>query len=195
MLKGALHTHTTKSDGKLEPLALLRVYRDLGFDFVALTDHDFLMPRNAYAEVPDSFEDMLVFQGIERTIFARGYLHYNEITGDEEVLNIFNHPAEYGFSVAQMLERLELVEERVPIHAVEVSEKGFYTPAYDIPDIPQPKVVSDDAHTRDMCGRAWVEVDCPKDKDTILRAIKAGQAKNVYKAVAQEPIQWNPRAG
>ena len=35
-LKGALHTHTTCSDGELTPLELLRVYRDLGFDFVAL---------------------------------------------------------------------------------------------------------------------------------------------------------------
>ena len=184
LLKGALHTHTTKSDGKLQPLELLRVYRDLDFDFVALTDHDFLLRPNAYAEVPAEFEGMLVFQGVERTVFARGYVHVNEIKGDAEILRIFNHPAEYGFTVPQMLERLAEVREKLHIDAIEVSEKGFYTPEYDVESIDLPKVVSDDAHTKDMCGRAWVEVPVEKGKDAILRAIKAGAAQLRYRAVA-----------
>lgn len=183
-LKGALHTHTTKSDGKLTPLELLRVYRDLGFDFVALTDHDFLLRPNAYAEVPEVFEGMLVFQGVERTVFARGYVHVNEIRGEAEVLRVFNHPAEYGFSVPQMLERIAEVRAKMPIDALEVSEKGFYTPEYDSAEIDLPKVVSDDAHTREMCGRAWVEVACAREKDAIIRAIKAGDARLQYRAVA-----------
>lgn len=183
-LKGALHTHTTKSDGKLTPPELLRVYRDLGFDFVALTDHDFLKRPNAYVDVPDEFEGMLVFKGEEKTVFARGYLHVNVIPGDDEVLRVFNHPAEYGFSVPRLLERLDEVRAMMTIDALEVSEKGFYTPEYDREDIPLPKVVSDDAHTRDMCGRAWIEVPAPREKDAILRAIKAGQAACRYRAVA-----------
>lgn len=189
MLKGALHCHTTKSDGKLTPDEVLRTHRDQGYDFIALTDHDFLMMPNAYRDVPDDFEGMLVFKGVERTIFARGYLHYNEIRGDAEVLNIFNHPAEYDFTVPQMLERLAEVRRSVEIHACEVSEKGFYTPAYDIPEIDVPKVVSDDSHTRDAIGRAWIEVDCARDKDVILRAIKAGDVKKVYHATAHA-TQW-----
>lgn len=99
MLKGALHVHTTCSDGTMTPGEALRVYRDLGFDFIALTDHDYLMKPNAYREVPDSFEGMLVFKGIERTVFCNGYLHINEIPGDKEVLRIYNHPAEYPLTV------------------------------------------------------------------------------------------------
>ena len=193
-LKGALHCHTTKSDGKLTPDEVLKVYRDLGFDFIALTDHDFLMMPNAYKDVPDEFQGMLVFKGIERTIFARGYLHYNEITGKDEVLNIFNHPAEYDFTVPQMLERIAEVEEKVDIHAMEVSQKGYYTEEYDIPEIPQPKVVSDDSHTRDMCGRAWVWVDAEKEHDAILRAIKAGKVAIEYKWVAQQAA-WTNEGG
>lgn len=172
-LKGALHAHTTKSDGKLTPEEVLRVYRDLDFDFLALTDHDFLLRPNAYAEVPDEFEGMVVFKGMEKTVFARGYLHVNVIPGVEEILRVFNHPAEYGFSVPRMLERLEEVRAQLPIDAIEVSEKGFYTPEYDIDEIQLPKVVSDDSHTRDMCGRAWIEVVAAKEKDAIIRAIKA----------------------
>ena len=40
MLRGALHCHTTKSDGLREPAELLRSYAGKGYDFVALTDHD-----------------------------------------------------------------------------------------------------------------------------------------------------------
>jgi len=183
-LKGALHTHTTKSDGKLPPMEVLEVYRALGFDFIALTDHDFLMMPNAYNDVPDEFEGMLVFKGVERTVFARGYVHVNALQGVEEQLNIFNHPAEYGFSFEQTCERLAELREKMDIHAIEVSSKGFYTPEYDVPEIALPKVVSDDSHTRDMCGRAWIEVACGRDKDEILRAIKRGEARLVYRSVA-----------
>ncbi|MBQ9010134.1 MAG: PHP domain-containing protein [Clostridia bacterium] len=39
LLKGALHAHTTRSDGLMTPEALLEYYESLGYDFVALTDH------------------------------------------------------------------------------------------------------------------------------------------------------------
>lgn len=38
-LKGNLHTHSTRSDGKLSPEAVCEAYRDAGYDFLALTDH------------------------------------------------------------------------------------------------------------------------------------------------------------
>src|SRR5574340_1192323 len=38
--KGGLHTHSTGSDGKLDPAALARYYRAADYDFLALTDHD-----------------------------------------------------------------------------------------------------------------------------------------------------------
>jgi len=39
---------------------------------------------------------------------------------------------------------------------------------------------SDDSHTRLGCGRAWIELDCAKNKDSILRAIKEGAYSNCY---------------
>lgn len=185
-LKGALHTHTTCSDGRLTPLEVLRAYRDLGYDFVALTDHDFLVKPDAYAALPDRFEDMLVFKGVEKTVFARGYVHVNVIPGREETLHVFNHPAEYGYSVAQLLERIALVQQNMPLHAIEVTAKGFYTPEYDIESLALPKVASDDSHTRDMCGRAWITVQAEREHDAVLRAIKAGQARIHYGAVARQ---------
>ena len=37
--RGNLHTHSTLSDGALEPKEVCRWYRDEGYDFISLTDH------------------------------------------------------------------------------------------------------------------------------------------------------------
>ena len=37
--KGNLHTHTTRSDGRKSPEEVMALYRDHGYDFLALTDH------------------------------------------------------------------------------------------------------------------------------------------------------------
>ncbi|MBN1343455.1 MAG: hypothetical protein JXQ73_12280 [Phycisphaerae bacterium] len=199
-LKGALHAHSTCGDGDLSPGDVLRVHRDLGFDFVALTDHDFLMRPGTYERegVPDEFEGMLVFKGVERTVFARGYLHVNEIPGRREVLHVFNHPAEYDLTVEEVIDRIQEIRRSMPIHAVEVTLKGFYTPEYDTDAIPYPKIASDDSHTREGCGRAWVEVSCPRERDAILGAIKNGQAQIRHTWTATQsawPNQGGPHRG
>lgn len=194
MLKGALHIHTTCSDGALLPEEALRVYRGLGFDFAALTDHDFLMKPGAYDGLPEEFEGMLIFKGVEKTIFARGYVHVNLIFGERETLHIYNHPAEYAISVAQAVDQLQELERTIPIHAVDVTAKGFYTPEFDIEAIPHPKVASDDSHTREGCGRAWIEVDCAKEKDVIIRAIKEGRARMRCNGTARQAA-WPKQGG
>ena len=37
--KGNMHMHTTESDGVLDPVAAIGVYREAGYDFIAITDH------------------------------------------------------------------------------------------------------------------------------------------------------------
>src|SRR5688572_7579106 len=39
-LRGNLHTHSTRSDGRIPPQEVIRRYADLGYDFLALSDHD-----------------------------------------------------------------------------------------------------------------------------------------------------------
>ena len=177
VLKGALHTHSTCSDGELTPAEVVDVYSKLGFDFVALTDHDFLMKPGCYDGLPESSNGTLIFPAVELTVFQRGYLHITRIRGDREEIHIFNHPAEYDMTLDQITERLTKIKETIPIDAVEVTAKGFYTPEYDVDELPYPKVAADDSHTEFGCGRAWVEVECEKDKDAIIRAIKEGKAK------------------
>lgn len=56
--KGNLHAHTTVSDGKRTPEALMREYADHGYDFLALTDH-----RKVGGE--QRCGEMLVLPGVE----------------------------------------------------------------------------------------------------------------------------------
>ena len=60
MLRGALHCHTTRSDGQREPAELLRSFAQKGYDFVALTDHD---RYNFINYAPDT--GLLVIPGVE----------------------------------------------------------------------------------------------------------------------------------
>ena len=39
MLKGGLHCHTTRSDGKVDPADVIRLHARNGYDFLAITDH------------------------------------------------------------------------------------------------------------------------------------------------------------
>ena len=46
MLKGALHCHTTRSDGRGTPEEVIAKHADHGYDFMALTDHRFYNRKN-----------------------------------------------------------------------------------------------------------------------------------------------------
>ena len=54
-LKGNLHTHTTLSDGTAPTEEVIEMYRDDGYDFLALTDHDIFNPGS-----PDGDEMILL---------------------------------------------------------------------------------------------------------------------------------------
>ncbi|MCD6570686.1 MAG: PHP domain-containing protein [Deltaproteobacteria bacterium] len=179
-LKGQLHIHTTYSDGKLTPQEAADIYSNLGFDFIAFTDHDHLLKPSYRSAIKAVKTDLIVFYGIELTVFEKGYVHVNMIEGDGEILHVFNHPADYGFSLKQTIERISAIAKRYPLDAVEVTDHGFYTPEFDVPEIDYPKIASDDSHTHIGCGRAWIELDCKKDKDSILYAIKGGDFWNCY---------------
>ena len=52
MLKGGLHCHTTRSDGRGEPDEVIRYHYQHGYDFLAITDHRNYNYKNFAPEVP-----------------------------------------------------------------------------------------------------------------------------------------------
>ena len=176
-LKGNLHIHTHFSDGANSPQEMAAIYHDLGYDFVAITDHNYLIKPQYWESIPDHNGSLIVFKGIELEYPPLRYQHIGKIIGDEEVLYVFNHPQQYRLSIQEVIRQIILISQDIPIHGLEVTDKGVYTKMYDTPEIPLPKIASDDAHTWDQCGRAWVEVQSRRDRDCILRAIKEGNCR------------------
>ena len=180
LLKGCLHTHTTCSDGKLSPQEVANEYESRGYDFIAFTDHDYLLKPN-YREIYGQVKtDMMIFYGIELSVFVNGNIHVSKIEGDNEVLHIFNHIGEYDFTPEQLLARLAELEKMYPIDAVEITTKGYREMVFEELNIAHPKIASDDSHTRVGIGRAWIELDANREKDSIIRAIKEGKSWNCY---------------
>ena len=69
--RGNLHTHTTNSDGDSPPDVVVAWYRDAGYDFLVITDHDFVTLPADHASVAGR---MLLVAGEEVTA---GSIHVN----------------------------------------------------------------------------------------------------------------------
>lgn len=52
--KGNMHTHTTNSDGDQEPYLVAKWYKDHGYDFLAITDHNMLTDPELIKGIQDS---------------------------------------------------------------------------------------------------------------------------------------------
>ncbi len=61
LLKGGLHCHTTRSDGKGAPDEVIRLHHQNGYDFLAVTDHNCYNYQNFAPEVP-----ITILPGMER---------------------------------------------------------------------------------------------------------------------------------
>ncbi len=59
-LKGALHCHTTRSDGAGDPAAVIALHKQNGYDFMALTDHRLYNYKNFAPDV-----DITLLGGME----------------------------------------------------------------------------------------------------------------------------------
>ena len=116
----------------------------------------------------------------ELTVFVNGYIHVTKIEGNREELHIFNHIGEYDFTPEQLLARLAELEKMYPLDAVEITAKGYRDMVFESLNIAYPKIASDDSHTYGGIGRAWIELDAKREKDSIIQAIKKGKCWNCY---------------
>lgn len=71
LYKGNLHLHTNVSDGELSPESAKELYKNNGYNFLAITDHNFY---GVYSELND--EDFLIIPGIEIDSVPEGNVHH-----------------------------------------------------------------------------------------------------------------------
>jgi|SaaInlStandDraft_1057018.scaffolds.fasta_scaffold24285_1 hypothetical protein len=198
-LKGNTHTHTTRSDGKVEPETRLRQYRDHGYDFLAITDHLKIFDSNE-----NPFEDLVVINSLEfhphHPKSMSGDWHFialdvkheperisTDISAQIQVNRfkeqgaymILCHPYWCGFTREEMkmIKGIDAIEvynsvcEKLTGKGDSSSELDSLLLAGDRPHA----IAADDCHETDECFGGWINVKAKsKDKDSIMDAIKRG---------------------
>lgn len=98
--KGNTHTHTLNSDGDSAPDEVVRWYREHGYHFLVLTDHNFLTSVDGLNALHGADERFLVIKGEEVTDrVGDKSLHINGLDVDKVV------PPQRGTSVVDVLQR------------------------------------------------------------------------------------------
>ena len=98
-----LHTHTSRSDGVLEPSALVRDVAAAGVRFLAITDHDTLGGFRELTASPGLIPDGLeLIAGVEINAIARGIQLQD---GELHVLGFGMDPADEAFEAALAAQR------------------------------------------------------------------------------------------
>jgi hypothetical protein len=187
LLRGNLHAHTTFSDGLRPAAEVVARYRELGYDFLAITDHEDRVEADYWRRLPRGSHGLLVLPGIELD-FRPLSQHVGKVMGERETLYVLNHPARYRLSAEEAVRRAAAITDAGwPVHAVEVTDTGRYRPEYDVAELALARVATDDSHRDADVGRAWIEVDAARNPDAIIRAIKAGQFRLGF-AAAPDPV-------
>lgn len=98
--KGNTHTHTLNSDGDSTPDDVVRWYREHGYQFLVLSDHNFLTNTDALNALHGAENKFLVVPGEEVTdTFEDASLHINGLGVRAEV------EPQHGTSVLDVLQR------------------------------------------------------------------------------------------
>lgn len=196
------HMHTTLSDGAKTPDEALSIYKNAGYDAVALTDHW------RYGEAGD-FEGMAVLSGVEYNTRGgdgiKGFFHVvgvglesepgaDEISRDSSVqelidairahggLAILAHPA-WSLNppdVLATLRNVDATEIYNTISGVHMSRRADSSLILDMlacKGVFWPLLATDDVHAYDTDGPvSWVMVECAAPtRDELLGAVREGR--------------------
>jgi len=173
--KANLHTHTTRSDGKLTPAATAELYRSKGYRILALTDHETVTyPWTNFGVNPQAL-GMVAIQGAELYTEAHLNSFFSDIVripmaGDALVaagakggLIVLNHPNSFTAKDPPWFEALYRTYDHFigleTFNGGEILVNGF--PYWDIilddlmPDRPVWGFANDDMHETSQAGFNW----------------------------------------
>jgi predicted metal-dependent phosphoesterase TrpH len=110
-LKGDLHVHSFRSDGKEAPEIVAANYRKAGFDFMAITDHEMMYPsREAIDCYKDADIDLLLVLG-EEVHTPKNEVHIVNFGADISVNELFQQNMDqYLCEVSRTMQSLEKIE-------------------------------------------------------------------------------------
>lgn len=126
-LKGQMHCHTTNSDGKLAPLELCKKYQSIGFDFMTITDHEYITPEpvgNELIWIGNSYENT---NGNTPTTSAANYAHICVYDTDSMLLAP-NYTKYNSYKSINEVQQFHEVERKEMINLCHPNWSGFYLP-------------------------------------------------------------------
>ena len=107
-LKGDFHSHSIRSDGKRDPAALAGHFREQGYDFFALTDHNRFYPGGEVDEAYAGVQLGITRIRGEEVHAPESNVHIVHVGGKSSVADLyFHHQEEYA-------EEIAVYESRVP---------------------------------------------------------------------------------
>jgi 3',5'-nucleoside bisphosphate phosphatase len=184
-----LHCHTTASDGRLAPEALLALALSRGVDLLAITDHDnaagYRQARTVMAEFPEDYQALTLISGVEFSTLWRG-------------LNIhvigLNVDVESDIFIAAEFQQASAREGRAVAIAERLCKKGLpdvYRAAVELASSPA-------AVGRPHFAQALINCGAVKDFDEAfnkwLGAGKIGDVKVMWPSIEQA-VEWIRQAG
>jgi len=173
--KGNFHTHTTRSDGKLEPADVIRLYQSKEYGILALTDHETVTyPWTTFGMDPAAL-DMVAIEGAELYTEAHLNSYFSDIThvmtadtalieaGARGGLVVLNHPASFtAKSPSWFVELYRKYEHFIGLEAFNGGEQlANGIPYWDlilaelIPSRPVWGFANDDMHEGKQAGFNW----------------------------------------
>jgi len=111
-LKGDFHSHSCRSDGQRDPAAHAGHYREQGYDFFALTDHNRYYPGGEIDEIYSNAKTGLIRIPGEEVHTPASSIHIVHVGGKKSVADVYvNHRQDYEDAI---LEYYKKVPENVP---------------------------------------------------------------------------------
>lgn len=189
--KGNLHLHTDQSDGELSVKEAIDGYVENGYDFLAITDHDYVAIAEKFTKIPSKF---IIIPGYEfskrehmvciNTLSVTDSAHQtvvNEVNKSGGIC-IFSHPnwlSEDYWPVERMASITGVLGMEIYNHHIahlegspvalkewdELLSKGHRLWGF----------AADDTHRKIDLGKAWIMVRATAlNKDSLLIALRKG---------------------
>ena len=153
--KGNLHTHSNVSDGRLAPVEVVSLYKELGYDFLVLTDHEVFSWWQEF-----STPDFLIVPGIETSGRAPGSYQCHHIVGigGSKVkpghLEPFDNKGLQGLDGAQTMVDVLTDQGYLTIYCHPVWSRQFFEEVADLQRFTAIEVYNHSCHVENCTGEA-----------------------------------------
>ena len=124
-LRGDLHSHSYRSDGKRDPAALAGHFREQGYDFFALTDHNRYYPGGEIDETYDGVKLGIVRIKGEEVHAPGSVVHIVHVGGKSSVTDLYVHDVD-GFEREITEQYLPRVPSDIPERYAERYAKAIW---------------------------------------------------------------------